>query len=56
MREVMNSYFSAIPPIDQRAMIAAGVRYSTENADQGAKLGALLKGAGPNHAKDAAGI
>ena len=28
-------------------MIAAGVRYSTENADQGAKLGALLKGAGP---------
>ena len=47
MREVMNSYFSAIPPIDQRAMIAAGVRYSTENADQGAKLGALLKGAGP---------
>ena len=47
MKEVINTYFANISLIDQRSVIAAGIRYGKENADLGTQLGALLKGAGP---------
>ncbi len=47
VREVLKDYFTKMPAMDQRAMIASMTRFSTAQASQGAKLGALLKGAGP---------
>lgn len=47
IRKALERYFSRMPVIDQRAMLAAGTRYAVEGASSGAKLGAVLKGAGP---------
>jgi predicted unusual protein kinase regulating ubiquinone biosynthesis (AarF/ABC1/UbiB family) len=49
MKAVLQIYFREMPVMDQRAMLAAGTRYCVhgEDVSQGAKLGAILKGAGP---------
>ena len=49
LRRALEIYFEKMPEMDQRAMLAAGVRFCADdgNASQGAKLGAILKGAGP---------
>ncbi len=47
VREVLKHYFAEMPDMDKRSMVAAMTRYSKAEASQGARLGALLKGAGP---------
>ena len=49
MKAALQMYFRDMPVMDQRAMLAAGTRYCVhaEGVSQGAKLGAILKGAGP---------
>ncbi len=47
VREVLQHYFAEMPEMDKRSMVAAMTRYSKASANQGARLGALLKGAGP---------
>ncbi len=49
VKEAMKIYFQKMPVLDQRAMLAAEMRYCAinENTTDGAKLGAILKGAGP---------
>ena len=47
MKEVLSHYYSQQSPIDKRAMISASIRYAAAGDKAGAKLGAMLKGAGP---------
>lgn len=47
MHQILEQYFTSMPKNDRRAMIASLVRYSNNDANDGAKLGAMLKGAGP---------
>ena len=49
LKAALQIYFREMPVMDQRAMLAAGTRYCVhgEGVSQGAKLGAILKGAGP---------
>lgn len=47
MKTVLTTYFSKVPLIDQKSMLAAGIRYATKDSSDGVKLGAILKGAGP---------
>jgi hypothetical protein len=49
IKTALTMYFKDMPLMDQRAMMAAGTRYCVygEGVSQGAKLGAILKGAGP---------
>ena len=49
IKEALKIYFAEMPIMDQRAMLAAEARYCMidENTSDGAKLGAILKGAGP---------
>ena len=56
MKTVMSEYFTRLSPVDQRAVLAAGIRYSDADSSDGAKLGALLKGTGPVMQKMLQGI
>lgn len=49
IKKALEIYFKEMPEMDQRAMMAAGTRFcaNSENASPGARLGAILKGAGP---------
>ncbi len=49
VKEAMKIYFQKMPVLDQRAMLAAEMRYcaTNENTTDGARLGEILKGAGP---------
>jgi len=47
MKNVLKRYFADASPIDKRSMAAAGIRYGYGATSEGAKLGAMLKGAGP---------
>jgi predicted unusual protein kinase regulating ubiquinone biosynthesis (AarF/ABC1/UbiB family) len=49
VKEAMKIYFQKMPVMDQRAMLAAEMRYCaiTDKTTEGARLGAILKGAGP---------
>ncbi|MBQ3683938.1 MAG: hypothetical protein II922_12835 [Succinimonas sp.] len=49
VKEAMKIYFKEMPVMDQRAMLAAEMRYCAidDKTTEGAKLGAILKGAGP---------
>ena len=56
IKKVMKTYFAKMPIMDQRAMIAASIRFGKEGISKGAKLGALLKGAGPLMQKTLQGL
>ncbi len=49
IKVAMTKYFAQMPVMDQRSMLAAQVRFSrhADDVSKGARLGALLKGAGP---------
>lgn len=47
IKTALEQYFANMPDMDKRAMLAAGSRFGKEGISQGAKLGAILKGAGP---------
>ena len=49
IKAALQRYFREMPVMDQRSMMAAGTRFCVhgEEVSQGAKLGAILKGAGP---------
>ena len=56
MKTVLSEYFGRLSHVDQRAVLAAGIRYSDAQSSDGAKLGALLKGTGPVMQKMLQGI
>ncbi|MGN0915835.1 MAG: AarF/UbiB family protein [Succinivibrio sp.] len=56
VKKVMKTYFAKMPVMDQRAMVAASIRFGKEGISKGAKLGALLKGAGPLMQKTLQGL
>lgn len=47
MNKVFSKYFENIPPLDQRNILAASIRYAKADDSEGARLGAMLKGTGP---------
>ncbi|MBP3438005.1 MAG: hypothetical protein J6K46_01485 [Sutterella sp.] len=47
VKKALEHYFSDMPDIDKRSMVAAGIRFSKTGISKGAQLGAILKGAGP---------
>lgn len=56
IKKVMKTYFAKMPVMDQRSMVAASIRFGKEGISKGAKLGALLKGAGPLMQKTLQGL
>ncbi|MGN0915828.1 MAG: AarF/UbiB family protein [Succinivibrio sp.] len=47
MKDVLTTYFKDLDIQSKRAIIAAGIRYSTGKSSDGVKFGAMLKGCGP---------
>ena len=47
VKKALEHYFTDMPDIDKRAMMAAGIRFGKAGISKGAQLGAILKGAGP---------